>query len=102
MPSIPGTLNEASAQIGQRVRDDMARFLRGGDFGPRQKVALACRILAAEDHAQTLAGQVTVRAEDETWWTTHFATGLRDASAGNIVRFDREMRVVEGAGMPNP
>ena len=81
----------------------MERLLRGGtDLAPRQKVALACRILAAEGHAQTLAGQVTIRAADETWWTTHFATGLRDACADTLVRFDREMKVVEGVGMPNP
>ena len=63
---------------------------------------MACRILAREGHAQSLAGQVTARADDRTFWTTHFAGGLRDAMACNLVRFDREMKVLEGSGMPNP
>jgi L-fuculose-phosphate aldolase len=96
------TLSEDSDAIRRRVRGDMTQYMRGVDFEPRQKVALACRILAAEGHAQTLAGQVTVRAADETWWTTDFASGLRDACASTLVRFDREMQVVEGVGMPNP
>ena len=93
---------EGAEAIHSRVDADMSRFLSGPDLDPRQKTALACRILAREGHAQSLAGQVTVRGDADTFWTTNFASGLRDASAGNLVRFDREMQVVEGEGMPNP
>lgn len=72
------------------------------ELSPRQKTAVACRILAREGHAQTLAGQVTLRADNETFWTTNFSGGLKEATAGSLVRFDADMNVVEGSGMPNP
>jgi len=95
-------LTESSSATRARVQQDMERHLGHSQFEPRQKVALGCRILAREGHAQTLAGQVTVRCDAQTLWTTDFALGLREARAGNLLRVDRNMQVVEGEGMPNP
>ncbi len=66
-------------------------------------LALACRMLADEGHARTLAGQVTARAEQPgTYWTTQWGRAFPEATADNLVRFDDDMQVVEGEARPNP
>lgn len=90
-------------EIARHLDRDMNASLVASTFTPRQNLALACRILADEGHARTLAGQITVRADlAGTYWTTNFAAGLADTIAGSLVRVDSEMRLVEGAGMANP
>lgn len=90
-------------EIAKRLDRDMSASLAASSFNPRQNLALACRMLSDEGHARTLAGQITVRADiPGTYWTTNFAAGLADTTASSLVRMDGEMRVVEGAGMPNP
>lgn len=81
----------------------MQATLNGAVYTLQQKIALSCRYLADEGHAHSLAGQVTVRAEQPgTFWTTHFGSGFADVSASNLVRVDENMQVVEGTGMANP
>lgn len=93
----------SSEEIAHRVDRRMTDSLVAADFTPRQKLALACRILADDGHARTLAGQITVRADEPNmYWTTSFAAGLADTTAANLVRMDRDMNVVEGQGMANP
>jgi L-fuculose-phosphate aldolase len=93
----------SAEQIARRLDNDMSRALETSAFSPVEKLALACRILADEGHARTLAGQITVRAESrDTFWTTHFGAGLAGASVDNLVRVDGEMQPMEGNGMPNP
>jgi L-fuculose-phosphate aldolase len=96
------TLREDSGSIKARIEQEMQRFLGRSSLSLRQKVAVGCRILANEGHAATLAGQITVRVDDTSFWTTNFASGLREATAGNLLRVDRDMKVIEGEGMPNP
>jgi L-fuculose-phosphate aldolase len=96
------TLGEDSGSIKARIEDEMQRFLGHSSLSLQQKVAVGCRILANEGHAATLAGQITVRVDEASFWTTNFATGLREANAGNLLRVDRDMKVIEGEGMPNP
>lgn len=72
-------------------------------FSARQRLALSCRYLADEGHAKTLAGQVTLRADEPgTFWTTHFGSGFADVCVSNLVRVDADMNVIEGEGMANP
>lgn len=94
-------------QSQQRVHGEMDRqldrALRPADYSSKEKIALSCRYLADEGHAKTLAGQVTVRAEQPgTFWTTHFGSGFADVRTSNLVRVDSEMNVIEGEGMANP
>jgi L-fuculose-phosphate aldolase len=90
-------------EIARRLDRDMSAALAASSFSPRQNLALACRILADEGHARTLAGQITVRSDmPGTYWTTNFAAGLADTTAGNLVRVDNELNVLEGPGMANP
>src|SRR5580692_3730168 len=71
----------SAEQIARRLDEDMSRALEVSAFSPLEKLALACRLLADEGHARTLAGQITVRAESrETFWTTNFGAGLAETS----------------------
>src|SRR5215469_15973100 len=82
---------------------DMNRHLDAAVWSAPQKVALACRILAAEEHGSALAGQLTVRGEAPgTYWTMRFGLGLDEISADNLLLVDDDLNVVEGDGMPNP
>jgi L-fuculose-phosphate aldolase len=94
---------EDAEAIAQRLDRDMSRLLEKCDLAPRAKLAVACRKLADEGHARTLAGQITLRADPrDTFWTTHFGAGFAETTASNVVRMDGEMRTVEGQGMANP
>lgn len=69
----------------------------------REKVALACRILAQEGHESALAGQITARADEPgTYWMLSFGLGFDEAQRSNIVRVDDDLNIIEGDGMPNP
>jgi L-fuculose-phosphate aldolase len=99
----PNFFAEEARHIGERVAGEMSRTLEKSSLPPRAKVAVACRKLADEGHARTLAGQITLRAEPrDTYWTTHFGDGFAEATASSIVRMDSEMRTLEGRGMANP
>lgn len=96
MPDI----NEAEAQ--DRLRDDLNRSLVGNDWPVQLKLALACRKLAEEGHALTMAGQVSVRAGDGTYWTTQLAGGFANATQASVVRVGADLNLVEGDSMANP
>ena len=82
---------------------DMNRHLDAAQWSAPQKLALACRILAAEEHGSALAGQLTTRGERPgTYWTMRFGLGLDEISADNLLLVDDDLRVLEGDGMPNP
>ena len=54
-------------------------------------------------HAETLAGQITARAnEEDTYWTTSVAGGFSNARQDTVPRINAEGGVVEGQGIPNP
>ena len=98
-----GFFTHSAQEIARRVDADLGRMLGGSSYSPVEKLELACRVLADEGHARTLAGQITLRAEPrETFWTTNYGAGLAETTVGNLVRVDAEMRPVEGQGMPNP
>ena len=54
----------------------------------KAKLALAARILAANGHATGLAGQLTVRAEPDGWWTLPLGAGFEEASEETLLRVD--------------
>ena len=82
---------------------DMNRHLDAAQWSAPQKLALACRILAAEDHGSALAGQLTARGDDPgTYWTMRFGLGLDEISADNLLLVDDDLNVIDGDGMPNP
>ncbi|MBO9379891.1 aldolase [Sphingomonas histidinilytica] len=95
-------LREDSATVVARTYGDMERQIVAGGFTLKEKIALACRFLADEGHAMSLAGQISVRNDDGSFWTTGFAHGFADTTAGNLVRVNANLEVLEGEGMANP
>ena len=86
-----------------RTTDEMERHLSLPPWSLRQKMALACRILAAEGHESALAGQITMRGDRPgTYWMLSFGLGFDEARASNIVLVDDDLRLLEGNGMVNP
>src|SRR5262249_62174431 len=60
----------------------------------RQKIALTCRILAAEGHESALAGQITARGDRPgTYWMLSFGLGFDEA---NIMLVDDDLNLLEG------
>jgi L-fuculose-phosphate aldolase len=81
----------------------MNQHLDAAQWSIPEKLALACRILAAEEHGSALAGQLTARgARAGTYWTMRFGLGLDEIAAGNLLLVDDDLNVLEGEGMPNP
>jgi L-fuculose-phosphate aldolase len=86
-----------------KVSADMERFFTMPNWTPQQKVALACRILAAEGHESALAGQLTARGpKPGTYWMLSFGLGFDEARASNIVLCDDDLNLLEGDGFVNP
>jgi L-fuculose-phosphate aldolase len=82
---------------------DMERFFKVPDWSPQQKMALACRILAAEGHESGLAGQITARGpRPGTYWMLSFGLGFDEATAANIVLCDDDLQLLQGEGFVNP
>jgi L-fuculose-phosphate aldolase len=86
-----------------RTTAQMERFLAPPPWSLNQKIALSCRILAAEGHESALAGQITARGEKPgTYWMLSFGLGFDEARASNIVLVDDDLQILEGEGMVNP
>ena len=95
-------LQEDDAAVIARTYASMDAKLERSAFSLKEKIALACRFLADQGHALGLAGQISVRNEDGSFWTTGFARGFAEASAGALVRVNGNLDVLEGQGMANP
>jgi len=82
---------------------NMERFFKVPDWTPQQKMALACRMLAAEGHESGLAGQITSRGpRPGTYWMLSFGLGFDEAMATNIVLCDDDLNLLQGEGFVNP
>src|SRR4051812_34301269 len=91
------------AEYHARTTDQMERHLNVPPWSLRQKIALTCRILAADGHESALAGQITARGERPgTYWMLSFGLGFDEARASNIVLVDDDLNLIEGEGMVNP
>src|SRR3954447_19843822 len=64
---------------------DMNRHLDAAQWSARQKLALACRILAAEEHGLGLGGTLTSRRRRPgPHWGKPFGLGLDEINADNL------------------
>jgi len=83
--------------------EGMSRHLESPEWSVKQKLALACRILAMEGHESGLAGQLTARGpKPGTYYALRFGLGLDEITAGNLLLVGDDLNVLEGEGMPNP
>ena len=87
----------------QRASTEMEQHLSIPKWNVRQKIALACRILARDGHESALAGQITARGEEPgTYWALRFGLGFDEATVSSILLMDGDLQVVGGEGMVNP
>ena len=86
-----------------KTSENMQRFFTVPDWSAQQKMALACRMLAAENHESGLAGQITARGpRPGTYWMLSFGLGFDEATASNIVLCDDDLNLLQGDGFVNP
>lgn len=88
--------------IHARVDSELEAHLTTPARGATETLALACRILAAAGHGSGLAGQVTSRADEGTYWTLPLGVGFDEAAPTVFLRVDEQVRTVEGGGIANP
>lgn len=87
----------------RRIDEEMNRLLPDSLWTARQKLVLACRMLAANGHWRGLAGQITARdPEGKGYWTLAFGMGFGEAGIGDILMVDDDLHTIEGSGMANP
>src|SRR5258708_19721357 len=90
------------SNLSRGIAAEMDHKLEQGAWDDREKLALACRMLAREGHSAALAGQITLRGADGTFLTTAMAVGFDEIMRSSVIRIDDEMHVIEGNGMANP
>lgn len=96
-------MHKPKTRFYERAAAEMERHLPMPEWSIRQKLALACRMLAHEEHGSGLAGQLTARGERaSTMWTARFGLGLEEVRASDFLLVDDDLQVFEGEGMPNP
>src|SRR5262249_40736221 len=87
----------------QQTDERMNRHFQVPDWSVRQKLALACRILAMEGHDSGLAGQLTARGpRPNTYYMLRFGLGLDEIAAGNLLLVDDDLQVLGGEGVADP
>lgn len=90
-------------EISVNVDRDMKRHLKGADWSLQQKLAIASRILAREDHTPGVAGQISARGDQPgTCWTLRFGDGFDEVAPSRLVLIDEDLNVLDGEGMANP
>ena len=95
--------HKPKAHFEKRATTAMERHLPKPEWTVRQKLALTARMLAAEEHASGLAGQITARGEAPgTMWTARFGLGFEEVRARDFLLVDEDLNVVRGEGMANP
>lgn len=86
----------------ERSLQDMQRWITDSTLSLREKVAVTCRVLYDAGHDSGLAGQITAREDDGTFWTQRLGLGFDEVTADNLVHVDEDLNVLDGEGMPNP
>jgi L-fuculose-phosphate aldolase len=87
----------------QQTTERMNKHFELPKWSVKQRLALTCRILAAEGHDSGLAGQATARGERlGTYYMLRFGLGFDEITAGNVLLVDDDLSVLEGEGMVNP
>ena len=95
------TLNN-NFDLKAQANNELKSYLAASDWPIRLKMALACRKLASESHAETLAGQITSIDENKDILTSSIVGGFANAREDTIIKINKEIEVIEGIGIPNP
>src|ERR1051326_8982602 len=93
----------SKSEYHRQTHERMERHFAVPDWSVREKLALACRMLAHEGHDSGLAGQLSARGEQPgSYWMLRFGLGLDEATPDNLLLVDDDLNVLDGDGMPNP
>ena len=95
------TLNNNS-DLKAQANKELKAYLGASDWSIMLKMALACRKLASESHAETLAGQITSISKNGNIWTSSIVGGFANAREDTIIKINNDIEVIEGSGIPNP
>jgi L-fuculose-phosphate aldolase len=96
-------MNQSEASINEGINLDLKKHASRENFTLAEMMLIATRKLAEEGHSPYLAGQVTVREEEQdTFWSTDLMKNFAEVDYENLIRFDRQMKIIEGRGMANP
>jgi L-fuculose-phosphate aldolase len=96
-------ISESEEGIHERLGRDLKKHARQENFSLAEMMLIATRKLAEDGHSPFLAGQVTARDEQrDTFWTSDLMKNFAEVNYDDLIRFDRNMDVVEGDSMPNP
>lgn len=93
----------AKAYFSERSTHEMSRHIRPKERTLREKLAYACRIIAANGHEAGLAGQISARSETRgAKWTLRFGLGFEEATPDDFIEVDGDLETIGGSGMANP
>ncbi len=90
--------DEVRAEVDNALEAGLKRAVRSD----KAKLAVAARILAANGHAASLAGQLTAGAGPGGGGPPPLGEGFEEASEETLLRVDEDIRTVEGEGIANP
>jgi L-fuculose-phosphate aldolase len=89
----------ASARLGELYNE--AELDADPGWSDRDKIALACRVLAADGHDTIIPGLLSVRTNDpDVFLTLPMGLGFDEATPGRILMVDKDLNVLQGAGKP--
>jgi L-fuculose-phosphate aldolase len=89
----------ASARLGGLYNE--AALDGGPGWSDAQKLALACRILAADGHDTVVPGLVSVRTGDpDAFLTLPMGVGFEEVTPADILTVNQNLDVLHGAGKP--
>ena len=89
----------ASARLGGLYNE--AALGSGPNWSEVQKLALACRILAADGHDTVVPGLVSVRTDEpDVFLTLPMGVGFEEVTPADILTVDKDLNVLNGAGKP--
>lgn len=88
--------------IKQKEAEKITRTFKAENWSPKQKVALACRMLFRNGHNSGLSGQITAKVDEDTYITQALGLGFDEICVSNLLTVNSDLKVLEGAGLPNP
>jgi L-fuculose-phosphate aldolase len=89
----------ASARLGELYNE--AELDADPGWSEAEKLALACRILAADGHDTILPGLVSLRTEEpDVFLTLPMGVGFDEVTPGRVLAIDRQLNVLDGHGKP--
>lgn len=89
----------ASGRLGELYNE--AELVEGTSWSDAEKMALACRMLAADGHDTIVPGLICVRTvKPDVFLTLPMGIGFEEVSPRHILTVDKDLNVLAGRGKP--